>query len=37
MRLLWPEDEDMRKLDVDASKMDEEWVARTRCGDGVLC
>ena len=27
-QLLWPEDEGMRKLDVDASKMDEEWDAR---------
>lgn len=27
-QLLWPDDEGMRKLDVDASKMDEEWAAR---------
>ena len=27
-QLLWPEDDDMRKLDVDASKMDEEWASR---------
>tara|TARA_B100001250_G_scaffold244621_1_gene210273 strand:- start:82 stop:2691 length:2610 start_codon:yes stop_codon:yes gene_type:complete len=27
-QLLWPDDEGMQKLDVDASKMDEEWAAR---------
>jgi DNA polymerase I len=27
-RLLFPDDEDMQKMDVDASKMDEEWAAR---------
>ena len=27
-QLLWPDDEEMQKLDVDASKMDEEWASR---------
>ena len=27
-RLLWPDDEEMQKMDIDASKMDEEWAAR---------
>ena len=27
-QLLWPDDEGMQKLDVDASKMDEEWASR---------
>ena len=27
-QLLWPDDEEMQKMDVDASKMDEEWAAR---------
>jgi len=27
-RLLWPDDDEMQKMDVDASKMDEEWAAR---------
>ena len=27
-RLLWPEDEDLQKMDVDASKMDKEWAER---------
>jgi len=26
--LIWPEDEDRRKLDVDSSRMDEEWASR---------
>ena len=27
-KLLWPDDEEMHKMDIDASKMDEEWAAR---------
>ena len=27
-QLLWPEDEDLHKMDVDASKMDKEWAER---------
>ena len=27
-RLLWPDDEEMQKMDIDASKMDEEWAER---------
>jgi len=27
-KLLWPEDEDMHKLDIDASQMDREWAER---------
>ena len=27
-RLLWPEDKEMQKMDIDASRMDEEWAAR---------
>ena len=27
-RLLWPDDEEMQKMDIDASRMDEEWAAR---------
>jgi len=27
-RLLWPDDEDLHKMDVDASKMDKEWAER---------
>ena len=27
-RLLWPNDEDRQKMDIDASRMDEEWAAR---------
>jgi len=27
-QLLWPDEEEMQKLDVDASKMDEEWASR---------
>ena len=27
-QLLWPDDEEMQKMDIDASKMDEEWAAR---------
>ena len=26
--MLWPDDEEMQKMDIDASKMDEEWAAR---------
>jgi len=27
-KLLWPDDEEMHKMNIDASKMDEEWAAR---------
>jgi DNA polymerase I len=27
-QLLWPDDEEMQKMDIDASKMDEEWASR---------
>ena len=27
-KLLWPDDDEMHKMDIDASKMDEEWAAR---------
>ncbi|MBR79536.1 MAG: hypothetical protein CMA88_01955 [Euryarchaeota archaeon] len=27
-RLLWPDDEEMQKMDIDASRMDEEWAER---------
>ena len=27
-KLLWPDDEEMHKMDIDASKMDEEWATR---------
>ena len=26
--LIWPDNEEMKKLDVDASRMDEEWAKR---------
>ena len=35
-KLLFPDDEDRHKMDVDASKMDEEWAARPDVVDGIL-